>query len=90
MPQIIFNQKQYSDRRKVLRNAAQPAERLLSRQLVGRKIHGLKFRRQYGIGKFVVDFYCPRLRFAIEIDGETHLLNRQIKYDRHRQDFIEV
>ena len=31
-----------------------------------------KFRRQYGINNVIVDFYCPKLRLAVEIDGITH------------------
>ncbi|MEM7065145.1 MAG: DUF559 domain-containing protein [Cyanobacteria bacterium P01_B01_bin.77] len=37
-----------------------------------RQIAGAKFRRQYGIDRFVVDFYCPGIRLAIEVDGPTH------------------
>jgi len=87
MPQIIFNLKQYTNRRKGLRNTAPPAERLLWRHLVGCQIYGLKFRRQYGIGKYTVDFYCPQIKLAIEIDGETHLTKES--YDNRRQNFIE-
>jgi very-short-patch-repair endonuclease len=40
--------------------------------LRGRRLLGLKFRRQQPIAGFVVDFYCAELRLAIEIDGEVH------------------
>ncbi len=33
---------------------------------------GVKFRRQHPIGRFVLDFYCPELRLAIEVDGSQH------------------
>ncbi len=33
---------------------------------------GVRFRRQYGIGTFIVDFYCPEKQLAIELDGLTH------------------
>ena len=38
----------------------------------------------------MLDFYCPRLRLAIEIDGDSHFINQDvIDYDKERQDFIE-
>ena len=33
---------------------------------------GVRFRRQYGIGRYIVDFYCPKLRLVIELDGDQH------------------
>jgi len=41
---------------------------MLSRRQIG----GLKFRRQQSIGPFIVDFYCPELKLAIELDGAVH------------------
>ena len=41
--------------------------------LKGRKIMGYQFARQKPIGHTIVDFYCPALRFVIEIDGDSHL-----------------
>jgi very-short-patch-repair endonuclease len=54
-----------------------------------KKILGYKFRRQYGIDAFVVDFYCPRIKLAIEIDGEIHRSDEVIQADRERQKYIE-
>jgi len=33
---------------------------------------GFKVRRQYGIDNFIIDFYCPKLKLAIEVDGDVH------------------
>ena len=53
-------------------------------------MNGLKFRRQYGIGQFIVDFYCPELRLAIELDGDSHFNNKEVlEYDKRRQEYIE-
>ncbi len=68
----IFNRKSQTGRRRHLRKEAPKAERLLWWRLRGRQVHGLKFRRQYGIGRYVVDFYCVEARLAIEVDGESH------------------
>ena len=75
--------------RKVLRNNAPTAERILWQQLKGKNFNGLKFRRQYSIDRYVVDFYCAELRLAIELDGETHLGQEQQEKDRFRQNEIE-
>jgi very-short-patch-repair endonuclease len=33
---------------------------------------GLRFRRQHPMGRYVLDFYCPQARLAIEVDGIAH------------------
>ena len=48
-----------------------------------------KFHRQQIIGNYIVDFYCPELRLAIEIDGYQHFLPENIEYDNKRTTYIE-
>ena len=48
----------------------------------------LKFIRQYGVGKYVVDFYCPALRLVIESDGGQHLDPENLVYDEARTEFL--
>ena len=43
---------------------------------------GYKFRRQYSVGPFILDFYCPTLRLAIELDGSQHLEPENVEYDK--------
>jgi very-short-patch-repair endonuclease len=57
--------------------------------LKGRQILGYKFRRQQGIEEYVVDFYCPKARLAIEIDGVTHGTPPQKATDSARTAQIE-
>ena len=66
------------------------AEIVLWNQLKGKKIKGLKFRRQYSVGKYVIDFYCTEIKLAIEADGDTHNSDDEIEYDRKRQSDIEI
>lgn len=89
MPQILFNQKQYTRNRKELRNTSPPAERLLWGYIKNKQIIGHKFRRQFGIGRYVVDFYCPKLRLVIEVDGDIHFQGSAERSDAARQRFIE-
>jgi very-short-patch-repair endonuclease len=50
-----------------------PAEAILWKNLQRSQREGMKFRRQHGIGSYVVDFYCPDCTLAVELDGEGHL-----------------
>ena len=49
---------------------------------------GLKFRRQYVLHGFVVDFYCARERVVIELEGDPHDGRAQQAYDRARAEFL--
>jgi len=65
------------------------AEAILWSELMRKQLNGLKFRRQYGIGPYVVDFYCPKLKLIIEVDGDSHFSGKAEKYDKRRQEYIE-
>jgi very-short-patch-repair endonuclease len=86
---IIYNCAEQKEYRQYLRAHSTRAERVLWLCLKGRQVRGCKFRRQHGIHMFVVDFYCPELRLAIEVDGITHDDDRQQASDRNRQRLIE-
>src|SRR5437868_1109846 len=58
--------------RRELRTRLTPAEALLWTVLRNSRLEGRKFRRQHSIGAFILDFYCPSARFAIELDGAAH------------------
>ncbi len=71
-----------------LRKDATPCERILWHYLKNRQIEGLKFRQQHGYGPYVMDFYCPELRWCIEVDGEAHDTDNQQAKDQDRTDFL--
>lgn len=75
-------------RQRLRRSAAQP-EQLLWRYLRGSQMNGLKFRRQYGVGAYVLDFYCPEFRLAIELDGDSHYSELGVKHDAERGKFLQ-
>ncbi|NDV65465.1 endonuclease domain-containing protein [Bacteroides sp. 224] len=77
------DQKQF---RQKLRRQATPAENMLWKLLKNKQVGGLKFRRQHGVGPFILDFYCPEIRLAIELDGEPH--NKQEEYDDIRSEYL--
>ena len=84
----IFNRKSQKLKRQYLRNNATKSERILWSKLKGKQLLGRKFRRQHGIGPFIVDFYCHECKLAIEIDGATHWTKAAKEYDLHREEYI--
>lgn len=84
----IYNRQIDNEKRKTLRNNLTKAEAILWGGIKNRKILGFKFRRQFGIGAYVVDFYCTELKLAIEVDGVTHQTVEELEYDRDREEEI--
>jgi very-short-patch-repair endonuclease len=70
-----------------LRRHMSPAEKILWRELRGRRFEGFRFRRQHPLGEYVLDFYCADAKLALEIDGESHL--DQSRSDARRTKWIE-
>ena len=62
------------------------AEAVLWESLRRKQLSGYKFRRQHIIQTFIVDFYCPKAKLIIEIDGGIHLA--QVDYDVFREDVL--
>ena len=65
------------------------AEVVLWQMLKGKQVEGLKFRCQFGVGPFIIDFYCPSLRLAIELDGEYHFSEEMDTYDEQRSLYLK-
>ncbi|MBW4642032.1 MAG: endonuclease domain-containing protein [Goleter apudmare HA4340-LM2] len=84
----LYNKTSELEKRRTLRNDSTPAETKIWAKLRGRQVENCKFRRQYSIGAFVVDFYVPELKLAIEIDGDSHFQPDAIEYDKERQLFL--
>jgi very-short-patch-repair endonuclease len=87
---IIYNNPKNRVIRKKLRQNSTEAEKVIWSMVRSRQIQGLKFYRQYGIGKYIVDFYCPSLRLAIELDGGQHneVINKMA--DEQRADYLKL
>ncbi len=64
------------------------AERAAWWLLRDRAVSGLKFRRQHPLGRYVVDFYCPECRLAIELDGSVHAQPSQARRDQTKDGFL--
>lgn len=71
-------------RAKKLRENRTEAETHLWHFIRARRLGGYKFRRQHPLGNFIVDFYCPEKKLAVELDGEHHENEEQLAYDQKR------
>src|SRR5262245_5177190 len=52
------------------------------------QLEGLRFRRQHPIGPWILDFYCPSAKLAVEVDGAEHDMAPQIAHDPRRDAWL--
>lgn len=74
--------------RKKLRKDQTEAERVLWSKVRNGQINGLKFFRQYSVGPYTLDLYCPKVRLAIELDGGQHDKPSEQSRDEKRTEFL--
>lgn len=84
-----FNSPLLKDRRKRLRKDSTEVEKILWNKIRGEKL-GVKFFRQYSLDGYVMDFYCPEKRLAVEIDGGYHIQASSKVYDKYRERYISA
>lgn len=85
----LYNDPLLNLNRKRLRADQTDAEKKLWDNLRNKQFQGLKFFRQYSVGKYVLDFYCPKFRLAIEIDGGQHNDPQMRKLDEERTNNLQ-
>ena len=83
-----FNNKELKEIRKALRLNGTSAEAVMWTQIKGRKINGRKWRRQFSVGPFIIDFYCPELKLGIELDGAPHFSPGGNEADEVRTNYL--
>ena len=76
------------DRRHLRKNATEAEQKLWS-ILRSRQMPNLKFLRQYSVGPYTLDFYCPERRLAIEVDGGQHADIYSQQHDAHRDKYLK-
>jgi very-short-patch-repair endonuclease len=64
------------------------AERLLWSKLRRKRLQSYQFYRQKIIGNYIVDFYCPKAKLVVEIDGGQHYDDEDIKKDTIRDNYM--
>jgi len=85
----IFSQKPQTPIRRKLRSNMTKSEAVLWKRINNRQVADCKFRRQCGIGPFIVDFYCPELKLIVEVDGMTHDDIEVIKKDEQKEQYFK-
>jgi len=86
----VYNHPHQLGRRRQLRRQLTPAEARLWTYLRSGQLDGRKFRRQQGIGSYILDFYCPSEQLAIELDGESHNNPTTEAKDAERTKFLNA
>ncbi len=84
----IHNRQSLKPLRRYLRNSLTSAEAVLWKNLQRSQLNGKKFRRQHSIGRYIVDFYCPECRLAIELDGQKHFNSIASEHDAVRGEYL--
>ncbi len=82
------NKKPLKKYRTELRRKMTPAEIALWQLLRNRQLDGVRFFRQYSIDNFILDFYCPQFKLAIELDGDYHFDEYQVERDKLRSEHL--
>ncbi len=86
MTDFIYNNQNRKNARQKLRKDATKEEVMLWSRLRNNGI-GFKFRRQYSVRDYIIDFYCPAKRLVVELDGSQHKTNKE--YDTIRTKLFE-
>lgn len=86
--QCYTNKSSTKGKRKELRINQTPGERILWKELRSKKF-GVKFRRQFNIDYYIVDFYCHELKLIIELDGSIHGEEEVKRKDTIRENYLK-
>ena len=84
----IINHPSKKEHRRRLRNNLTPAEATLWLALKNRQLDGRRFKRQVSIGPYIVDFYCPREKLVVQLDGESHFTEDGYEHDLRRDKYL--
>jgi len=84
----LHNLPKIKDKRKDLRSNLTSAEASLWKCLQKSQLEGRKFRRQHSVGSYILDFYCPAEKLAVELDGAGHFTEDGRIYDEVRDKYL--
>ena len=86
---LLYNKKLKGHARALRKNMTD-AERLLWTRIRRKQLKGYQFYRQRTIGNYIVDFYCPRRRLIIEVDGGQHYGRGGMAKDKERDAYLKI
>lgn len=84
----IYNLAEHKLLRRRLRHKSTPEEIALWGVLKGKQICGCQFRRQFSVGPYILDFYCPEAKLCVELDGLMHHEENNAKHDKRRDAYL--
>lgn len=87
---FLRNDPALKQRRRDLRHNQTEAEKALWMQLRNKQFYGMKFFRQYSVGPYILDFYCPNMKLAVELDGGQHNQCESKEYDAVRSEYLKA
>ena len=74
--------------RRSLRTNGTKEEAMMWKVLKNRQVSGVRFRRQFSVGAYILDFYCPELKLCIELDGAGHYNSEGLRHDYVRDKYL--
>ena len=86
----LRNDPTLKERRRELRRNQSDAERVLWAKMRNKQFFGIKFFRQYSIGPYILDFYCPTAKLAVELDGGQHNQSDKRERDAARSEYLKA
>ena len=87
---FLLNDPTLKDRRRELRRNQTDAEKAFWARVRNKQFLGMKFFRQYSIGPYILDFYCPAIKLAVELDGGQHNQDENREYDAARSAYLRA
>lgn len=87
---FLKNDPQLKQRRRELRRNQTDAEKVFWSQVRNRQFNGMRFFRQYSLGPYILDFYCPTVKLAVELDGGQHNQSKNREYDTFRSEYLKA
>jgi very-short-patch-repair endonuclease len=87
---FLRNDPTLKQRRRSLRRNQTDSERALWAKVRNKQFFGIKFFRQYSIGPYIIDFYCPTVKLAVELDGGHHSQSDNREYDAARSEYLKT
>jgi very-short-patch-repair endonuclease len=87
---FLRNDPTLKQRRRELRRNQTDAERALWAEVRNQQFFGMRFFRQYSIGPYILDFYCPTVKLAVELDGGQHNQGDNMEYDAARSEYLKA
>jgi very-short-patch-repair endonuclease len=85
---ILLYKSKLKNRARVLRKNMTESERELCSRLRGKQLLGVQFYCQKPIGNFIVDFFAPKAKLVVEVDGSQHAEEDNRSRDKHRDEYL--